>query len=67
MTATTARTRIQTNINTQAEISRGAAVSMAAAGALVGTWAFASLAMAMVMTGGPLSLARAWAGAVMGI
>ncbi len=67
MTATTTKTRVQTRTNTQAEISRGAVVSLATAGALVGTWAFASLAMAMVMTGGPISLVRAWAGAVMGI
>ncbi len=65
MTATT-RTRVQAKVNTQAEISRGAAVTMASAGVLVGLWAFASLASAMVMTGGPLALARAWVTAVTG-
>ncbi|HFQ89096.1 MAG TPA: hypothetical protein ENK27_03380 [Desulfobulbus sp.] len=67
MTAATTKTRVQTSVNTQAEISRGAVISMASAGALVGLWAFASLASAMVMTGGPIALARAWFGAVTGI
>ena len=67
MTAATTRTRVQTSVNTQAEISRGAVISMASAGTLVGLWAFASLASAMVMTGGPVALARAWFGAVAGI
>ena len=67
MTAATTRTRVQSTVNTQAEVSRGALVSMAAAGAIVGLWAFASLASAMVMTGGPIALARAWFGAVTGI
>ncbi len=67
MTAATTRTRIQSTVNTQAEVSRGALVSMAAAGAIVGLWAFASLASAMVMTGGPIALAKAWFGAVLGM
>ncbi|HFQ90029.1 MAG TPA: hypothetical protein ENK27_08110 [Desulfobulbus sp.] len=65
MTATT-KTRVQSKVNTQAEISRGAIISMASAGAIVGLWAFASLASAMVMTGGPIALARAWFSAVIG-
>ncbi len=67
MTAATTRTRVQSTVNTQAEVSRGALVSMAAAGAIVGLWAFASLASAMVMTGGPIALAKAWFGAVLGM
>ncbi len=67
MTAATTRTRVQSTVNTQAEVSRGALVSMAAAGAVVGLWAFASLASAMVMTGGPIALAKAWFGAVLGM
>jgi len=67
MTAATTRTRVQSTVNTQAEVSRGAVVSMAAAGAVVGLWAFASLASAMVMTGGPIALAKAWFGAVLGM
>ncbi len=67
MTAATTKTRVQANVNTQAEISRGAIISLASAGAVVGIWAFASLATAMVMTGGPIALAKAWFGAVMGI
>ncbi len=67
MTAATTRTRVQSTVNTQAEVSRGALVSMAAAGAIIGLWAFASLASAMVMTGGPIALAKAWFGAVLGM
>ena len=67
MTAATTRTRVQSTVNTQAEVSKGALVSMAAAGAIVGLWAFASLASAMVMTGGPIALAKAWFGAVLGM
>ncbi len=67
MTAATTRTRVQSTVNTQAEVSRGALVSMAAAGAIVGLWAFASLASAMVMTGGPIALVKAWFGAVLGM
>lgn len=67
MTAATTKTRVQSTVNTQAEISRGAIISLASAGAVVGIWAFASLATAMVMTGGPIALAKAWFGAVMGI
>ncbi|MFP7753116.1 hypothetical protein ACLG6S_00405 [Thermodesulfobacteriota bacterium B35] len=66
MTAATTRTRTATRVNTQAEISRGTAISLAAAGTLVGLWAFASLAAAMVMTGSPVALAQAWLGAVIG-
>ncbi len=67
MTAATTRTRVQSTVNTQAEVSKGAVVSMAAAGAVVGLWAFASLASAMVMTGGPIALGKAWFGAVLGM
>ena len=67
MTTATTKTRVQTKANTQAEISRGAIISMATTGAVVGLWSFASLANAMVMTGGPVSLAKAWFGAVVGM
>ncbi len=66
MTTATTRTRVQSKVNTQAEISKGAVISLASAGTVVGLWAFASLASAMVMTGGPIALARAWFGAVIG-
>ncbi len=56
-----------TSVDTRAEISKGALASMSAAGAVVGLWSFASLASAMVMTGGPFSLAKAWIGAVAGL
>ncbi len=67
MTTTTTKTRVQTKVNTQAEISRSAIISMATTGAVVGLWSFASPAGAMVMTGGPVSLAKAWVGAVVGM
>ena len=67
MTTATTKTRVQTKANTQAEISRGTIISMATTGAVVGLWSFASLASAMIMTGGPVSLAKAWAGAIIGM
>lgn len=57
----------KTNVDTRAEISKGAIASMSAAGAVIGLWSFASLASAIVMTGGPVSLAKAWIGAVAGL
>ena len=72
MTATTktkakTRTNTQTAVSAQAEVSRGAVATMVGAGAIVGLWSIASLASAMVMTGGPVSLAKAWIGAVAGL
>jgi len=65
ITKTAATTK--TSVNAQAEISKGALVTMSTAGAIVGLWSFASLASAMVMTGGPVALAKAWVGAVVGM
>jgi hypothetical protein len=72
MTATTKsiaknRTSAKTSVDTNAEISRTALVSLSAAGAIVGLWSFASLIGGMVAVGGPLSLAKAWFGAVVGL
>ncbi len=66
-THTAAKTTTRTNVDTRTEVSRGALVSVTAAGAVVGLWAFASLASAMVMTGGPVALAKAWFSAVSGM
>ena len=66
-TVTKTRTNDQTTAFAQAEISRGALATMCVTGAVVGLWSFASLASALVVTGGPISLAQSWFGAVIGM
>ena len=68
-TNTTVKTRSnkQTAVYVQAEISRGALVTMGVTGAVVALWSFASLASALVVTGGPISLAQSLFGAVIGM
>jgi len=61
------RTNEQTAVFVQAEISRGAVATMGVTGAVVGLWSFACLASALVVTGGPISLAQSWFGAVIGM
>ena len=61
------RTNEQTAVSVQAEISKGALTTMGVTGAVVGLWSFASLASALVVTGGPVSLAQSWFGAVIGM
>ena len=61
------RTNEQTPVSVQAEISRGALVTMGITGAVVALWSFASLASALIVTGGPISLAQSWFGAVIGM
>ena len=61
------RTNEQTAVYVQAEVSRGAAATMGAAGAVIGLWSFASIVGALVVTGSPISLAQSWFGAVIGM
>ena len=61
------RTNEQTAGYVQAEVSRGAAATMGVAGAVIGLWSFASIVGALVVTGGPISLAQSWFGAVIGM
>ena len=61
------RTSAKTTVDANAEISRGALVSIGAAGAVVGLWSFASLIGGMVAAGGPFSVVKAWFGAVTGM
>ena len=61
------RTRQQTAVSVQAEISRGAVASMGIAGAVIGLWSFASLVGGLVVAGGPISLAQSWFGALVGM
>ena len=61
------RTNEQTAVYVQAEVSRGAAATIGAAGAVIGLWSFASIVGALVVTGGPISLAQSWFGAVIGM
>lgn len=72
MTATTKsiaknRTSAKTSVDTTTEISKGAMVSLSATGAVIGLWSFASLIGCMVAVGGPITLAKAWFGAVAGL
>ena len=66
---TVAKTRAneQTAVSVQAEISRGAAATMGAVGAVIGLWSFASLVGGLVVAGGPISLAQSWFGAIVGM
>ena len=68
-TNTTVKTRTNehTTVSVQAEISKGALVTMGITGAVVSLWSFASLASALIVTGGPISLAQSWFGAVIGM
>ncbi|HEB69379.1 MAG TPA: hypothetical protein ENI88_07140 [Desulfobulbus sp.] len=66
-TNTIAKTNTKTSVDTRAEVSRGAMISINTAGAVIGLWAFASLVGGMVAAGGPVALAKAWFSAVAGM
>lgn len=66
-TLTKTRTRSTALTGEKIDISKGAIVGMAAPSALIGLWAVACLVSAMVSSGGPLALAKAWFQAVAGI
>ncbi|MEN8188652.1 MAG: hypothetical protein ABFS19_02305 [Thermodesulfobacteriota bacterium] len=63
------RTDVQARENTsvEAEVSKLAAISIAAFGAVIGLWSLACLASAMIQAGGPLQLAASWFKAVSGV
>ena len=61
------RTSKQTAVSAQAEISKGALVTMGITGGVISLWSFASLASALIVTGGPISLAQSGIGAVIGM
>lgn len=61
------KTNTKTAVDTRAEISRGALVSMTAAGIVVGLWSFASLIGGVIVAGGPVALVKSWFGAVVGM
>ncbi|MCF6187116.1 MAG: hypothetical protein L3J49_06520 [Desulfobulbaceae bacterium] len=61
------RANTKTSVDTQAEISRGAIISINMVGAVIGLWAFASLVGGMVAAGGPVALVKAWFSAVTGM
>ena len=72
MTATTKsiakdRTSSTSTVDTTTEISRGAMVSLSAAGAVVGMWSFACLIGGMIASGGPFAVVKSWFGAVSGM
>ena len=61
------RTNTKTSVDTRAEVSRGAMISINTAGAVIGLWALASLVGGMVAAGGPISLVKAGCSAVAGM
>lgn len=61
------RTNTKTSVDTRAEISRGAIISINTVGAVIGLWALASLVGGMVAAGGPVALVKAWFSAVTGM
>ena len=61
------KTNTKTAVDTRAEISRGALVSMTAAGIVVGLWSFASLIGGVIVAGGPVALVKSWFGSVVGM
>jgi hypothetical protein len=59
--------RVRENTSVEAEVSKLAAISIAAFGSAVGLWSVACLVSAMVQAGGPLQLAASWFKAVSGL
>ena len=57
----------KTAVDAQAEVARGALVSITAVGTVIGLWSLASLVGAMVTVGGPFTLVKAWFSAVTGL
>ncbi len=57
----------KTSVDTQAEVTRGAIISMSTAGVVIGLWSLACIAGAMMEAGGPFALVRAWFSAVTGM
>lgn len=51
---------------TETKISAGALVAVGTLSTLVGLWAVACFVGALLVTGGPITLARAWISAVTG-
>lgn len=65
----TALTRTRATAQTAADIdvSKGALTTLGVASALVGLWAVACFVGALLASGGPIALARAWLTAVTGV
>ena len=61
------RTNTKASVDTQAEVSRGAIISINTVGVVIGLWALASLVGGMVSAGGPVALVKAWFSAVTGM
>ncbi len=68
--ATSSKSQTQTQESSKAAIdtvSRGSIITMGAASALVGLWAVACLASAMLGSGSPIGLIKGWFSAVSGM
>lgn len=67
---TTAKSQTKTQATSKAAIdsvSRGSIITMGVASALVGLWAVACLASAMLGSGSPIELIKGWFSAVSGM
>jgi len=63
---TKSQARTGASVNIEAETSKGTMIAMAAVPAVIGLWAVACFASAMIASGGPFSLAKNWFAAVAG-
>ncbi len=66
---TKARTgrKMNTSVQVQAEVSRGAVRALNIAGVLVALWVAACIVGGMIVSGGPIALVKGWFSAVMGL
>lgn len=67
---TTIKSQTKTTTDSKAvidSVSRGSIITMGVASALVGLWAIACLASAMLGSGSPLELIKGWFSAVSGM
>jgi len=68
--STTIKSQTKTQVTSKAAIdsvSRGSIITMGVASALVGLWAVACLASAMLGSGSPIELIKGWFSAVSGM
>ena len=61
------RTRVTEQATADTNVSKGALATLGIASGLVGLWAVACFVSAMMTSGGPIALARAWVSAITGV
>ena len=62
-----ARTGVDTSVQIQAEVSRGAVRALNIAGVIVALWVAACIVGGMIASGGPIGLIKGWFAAVTGL